>query len=997
MDKNTPINENNIDKLNISNNAKQKALEKVKEKLVILDIEELADKEARKAADAYMTESKENLKGVKNLLKKIWKHTFFDEYYRQKEVAKVRKEIIDQDNIYVGRDIDKVAHNEAMDAMSDRFISEYEGTLSEGEEKKVLNSEEKDDINTITNIQNLIKEYASGNLNEEAFKNEKVRILNEIDTTLNGESKGHHLYSDNLFEIAQNARIAIEHGAKLEELELDNNIILGKAKSSLKTEAHFNKVDGLIDKMKKSKVGRFVNPAVLNTSIGLAYSLSVLLTKKAAGLTSSIVPLIGSVAVSSAFAGMNESQRLALERAQHGVEMAEGGEFEKGSKRREQMENFAYQMESSNTLANDLRGLMFEKDKNGRDILKDIKEEDIKNIIANLANIEARNSLNAKNKIDLISYSDISNVEKERTDLTILVARAKVELRKKLNGELKNGLPKDEKDFDSYFAKQVEILENSLLGGERGINAQDKAFRKFKSKEVAKKVLKNATFGFIIGATIQEAMAFGNDNTEGLIEGIFHHDQNATIDTPLNRIKDIISGNKENTIFHHFIDGTKETTVSADDYINNHLDEVDKVVRDGWYDNNTPKPIFDHNELKLQWGGDAQSAGIEDGKYALDISHMTKDGSFHEQFSVDAQEKMKDGGLKIILSLTGGTQDQVFEVPISPEGKALIDPDSEIGKLFFATEDGHAVFKGRFAEVVESFGSKDGAEHVKTLATLVGEGNNSIEDLIPVRIDTPIVKGIESPFYIPIMSRNPLESLKKGDKKKGEDKKVVNDVIVGPEVVPGVVTPDDDVIEDYKILDDEITKEEKKFMEDDMKMLNEKVRNSKGIITVNESDFKSKYGKRRYQELRHIGEGKPIKSFNMFELQIIGNEIENYLVKGVTSNKKESEEIQPKLDIKKDEVVIDDNKEVKTDVSKEKVFTKKDLSYVGTEFETDKYTYKILNIKNLGLFSSKKAVTVMVTSKEDPSKQEILSYNKNNLVLQLEKKVIKITKSGKEE
>lgn len=99
--------------------------------------------------------------------------------------------------------------------------------------------------------------------------------------------------------------------------------------------------------MKKSKIGRFVSPAVLNTSVGLAYSLSILITKKAAGLTSSIVPLLGSVVVSSAFAGagMNESQRLA--RAQHGTEMAEGGEFEEGSKKREQFEKFAYQMESS--------------------------------------------------------------------------------------------------------------------------------------------------------------------------------------------------------------------------------------------------------------------------------------------------------------------------------------------------------------------------------------------------------------------------------------------------------------------------------------------------------------------------------------------------------------------------------------------------------------------------------------------------------------------------
>lgn len=996
MDKNTPINENNIDKLNISNNAKQKALEKVKQKAVILNIEELADKEARKTADAYMTESKESLKGSKNLLKKIWKHTFFDEYYRQKEVAKVRKEIIDQDNIYVGRDIEKIAHDEAMGAISERFISEYDGTLIDGEEKQILDSKNKEDEKTVNDIKNLIIEYSKGNFTEESFKNEKVRILDEIDQTKNGKSKGHHLYSDNLFEIAQNARIAIEHGAKIDELELDSNIILGKAKSSLKTEAHFNKIDDLVDKMKKSPVGRFVNPATLNTALGLAYSISVGAGAKFLRSGASHFATFGAgVAVSGIFTAMNESQRLKLERAQHGVEMAEGGEFEEGSKKREQMENFAYHMESSNNLTNSLRDLMFEKSKDGKDVLKDIKEKDVEAIMATLANIDARKSLNAKKKIDLISYSNISNVEKESTDLTILTARAKVELRKKLNGEWKNNLPKDIKDFDSYLERQVEVVENSLLGGEKGINEQDKNFNKFKNKEVAKKVATTVTLGLIFGGVAQEVSGFVSDRVGNLVENLRGNLDGATALTPLASLSNWLSGKPNlGEPTSHFIESFKENIVGADEYLNNHLDEVKEVMRDGWYDNDTPKPIFDHNELKLQWGGVAGSAGIENGNYVLDISHMESGGSFHEGLSVDAQEKINNGGLKMIFSLTSGTQDQVFELPIDSNGKVTIDPNSEIGKLFFSTENGNAVFKGRFAEVVETFGEKDGVTHVKTLATLVGEGNNEITDIVHsvTEVTSQTHLDTDLPMYIPIMSRRPLESLKKGDNKKAEGKKVFGGEVVPEVIVNPEVNPDNIVIKD-----DEITSEEKKFMEDDMRMLNEKVRNSKGIIATNEFEFKSKYGKRRYGELKHIGEGKPIKSFNMFELQIIGNEIENYLVKGVTSNKKESEEIQPKLDIKKDEVVIDDNKEVKTDVSKEKVFTKKDLSYVGTEFETDKYTYKILNIKNLGLFSSKKAVTVMVTSKEDPSKQEILSYNKNNLVLQLEKKVIKITKSGKEE
>ena len=38
----------------------------------------------------------------------------------------------------------------------------------------------------------------------------------------------------------------------------------------------------------------------------------------------------------------------------------------------------------------------------------------------------------------------------------------------------------------------------------------------------------------------------------------------------------------------------------------------------------------------------------------------------------------------MIFSLTQGTQNEVFEVPIDANGNAVIDPNSEIGKLFFA-------------------------------------------------------------------------------------------------------------------------------------------------------------------------------------------------------------------------------------------------------------------------------------------------------------------------
>jgi ElaB/YqjD/DUF883 family membrane-anchored ribosome-binding protein len=830
------------DEKEVKKDAEISASEKIKreailntKKIVIVDTEEMAEAEARKAADAYMTEDK----AKSNIFKKFWKHTFLEAYYRGREVDRVRKEIINSGNLYAGRvkNDNKESHDNTMQAISERFASDYEGTIKEGENKEILNDTDPKTIQARTDIKNLINEYTKGNLNEEAFVNEKNRIFNNLNNK--DLRRASNSYADNLFEIAKNARIAIEHGAKMDELDLDTNIILGKARSSLKTEAHYNNVDKAVAWTKKSKIGRFLSPTLISTSIGLGYSLSVGLGAKFLRSKVAAYGTFGAaVAVSSALSGINESQRLAAERAQHGLEMAEGGQIGPDSKRREQMEEFQYKMESSKNLAERLRGLMFEKDKDGNDISKDIKQADLDKIFASLAEIDARNSLNAKNKIDLISYTNIGSVEKESTDLTILVARAKKELGDKLKGNLKNGLPQGE-TFESYLAKQTQVVERCLLGGEKGIDANDKAFSKFKTKESFKKALKTAVIGLTIGATVQEVVAFFKDDVQGFIEGIFQHGggHDFTTQTPIEHIHNWITGHPTHmpmghivethldghdfklpegtSILHntdgtynifrggqvvsdhiplHFdssnnldavsiarlgedgivanttctmIDGTEHVNGNADDYIKNHPGGTTHIARDGWYDNNTPKPIFDQNELKLHWGGNMGTDA--NGNYVLDVSHMTSGGSFHNEFSVDAQEKIKAGALKIIFSLTQGTQHQVFEVPIDIHGNAVVDPNSEIGKLFFGTDNGHAIFKGRFAEVVQSFGAKDGIEHIKSLATLEGPGNDTIDQIIPTHVEIPVTNldlpvDTEPPYFIPLIARTPLEKLKEQEK-----------------------------------------------------------------------------------------------------------------------------------------------------------------------------------------------------------------------------------------
>lgn len=707
---------------------KREALENIeKTRITFIDINSLAEAEAHKTADNEMSK----ITGSKNFIKRFWKGNLFKEAYRQKEYIKARGKIEEEGNIYAGRGLEASAHQEASRAITDRFLSEYKEVIGQDEEKKILDSVNPENKKIISGIEDLVFKYARNEIDELNFTNEKNRIFREI----NGEEgKEIKMYTDNIKEIASNIKIAIEHGAKMEEIKMNTELITGKAKSSLKTEAHFNKIDKLIDKLKNSKAGRYVNSATITMAIGLAYSLGVTVAKKGAFKAGALVSLGLAVGATGAIAGVEESHKVKKERQQHNLEMAEGGSFDKKDKQRVSLDKFKYEMVSSGELLKDLEKNI--KQENSSELKKELSNQEFDQALVILAQIEARKKLNYERKIDLISYSGIQNVEKERKDLDILVARAKCQMRK-----ISPLLPEGE-NFDSYLSKLTEAEKIKIIGGENGLDKKDKSFTKFKNKKVASRVVKTVTFGAVFGLIAQEGAALLDENVQSVFEGV---SKETTEQTPLGRVLDLVMGNKNS----HLIGETSQAQVGASEYISNHQEDIIKVIRENWMDNNSEK--FDLNELRLKWGGDS---GLDnDGNISLHIKDMTSGGSFHDNIGIDVPESTGAGAMKVIFSLTNETQGEVFEIPINPDGTITIDPGSKIGKLFFdINESGQVSFKGRFAEVVKSLGSnQDGTEKVSVISTLVGKGNNNIAVNIPSFKEIPVET--QMPWFLPFLNR----------------------------------------------------------------------------------------------------------------------------------------------------------------------------------------------------------------------------------------------------
>ena len=148
-----------------------------------------------------------------------------------------------------------------------------------------------------------------------------------------------------------------------------------------------------------------------------------------------------------------------------------------------------------------------------------------------------------------------------------------------------------------------------------------------------------------------------------------------------------------------------------------------------WLDNDSPD-TYQKNEKLFHLGGVKGSGFDKNENIVFDISKMKPDGSYHGDVSVDVPAELKevdaDGNaknLRLLVTLTGGSQREVIELPVKGDGSIQIARDDELAeKLFAKDEKGLLVFKGKFLEVARLGGLKDGAQKVEIIATHTGEG-----------------------------------------------------------------------------------------------------------------------------------------------------------------------------------------------------------------------------------------------------------------------------------
>jgi ADP-heptose:LPS heptosyltransferase len=496
-------------------------------KAAVINADQLLESQARGIGDSMMTETKEDRsKGwFKKTLTRIWKHNLLEGYYREKEIQKARKDILESGDLYKGEAAfmkeaeTSQHHQDAMNSIITRFVSEYEEEMvhkDKGETKEKGSNEVNRDI------KELIKSYvnAKGSMSDDDFKEEKKRILRGHNPEYAQEKS---LYADNLLDIAKEVKDAVDHGQKLEEMDFDIDMTFGHAREGLNTETKKTALDKATQWLGEYKgLGKsLVQSGLMASSVAAFYSISNALTVKLGTRAAKAVGFAGGIAVAGTVAGFKENSRLNRERAQHMRESAKGMKFkEDDMPRREQMEQNRYETKNATEIIKDLEADL-ESAKAGN-----LLEADAQGIMARLADVEARIQKGDRQGMDLISYDHFGNVEKDRMQIDLKRAELKVALRKEMASKPMAFM--SGQSFDGFLNQLTNADAMATL--DKDVADKNKVFTSMKVKEIAKKVARamliGATFTAAFSLVADEVGAYFNPSKDGVLEGTFKENAN---------------------------------------------------------------------------------------------------------------------------------------------------------------------------------------------------------------------------------------------------------------------------------------------------------------------------------------------------------------------------------------------------------------------------------------------------------------------------------------
>ena len=664
-------------------------------------------------------------------LKRLWKGTLFKKYFELKYTKQFESgdREVEIDGKKYGVD-DLIAGRK--DAAIQRFVMSVVEDSKAFIHDKTGEEMEDADAETTANIKKVIENFATFEIPEGhslddlklVFRN-KMNELKAISRDKGDDTDP--LLFDNYLEVAIKARERFEHGMAIEDVMEGFRVVNATARDGIRTEAHRDALDRLINKAESSKLGQFIPAEALAAGIGIATALTQPGSRALLGAA-------GGIGVSSVLAGLKERNRVTEDRARMLRDIANGMNYEGNGAEDPRGRTARYEKRIGDTLyatekASDLTS-------NIEKALSTEGEGRSKAILHAIAEARVRIDFSDEERKDLIAYSSEDKRGDERLALDIATIRAE----KALSDEDKKNLEGIKKQIREEIAKDVD--------------KKDDDFTRTRRRIATGKAIKTLALGAGVFFISQEAMALADPTKVGIFEklGVKVREnaegaENTILGAGLDRIR---GGNLQPTGYTEPLPVPANDPIQVEQLSNNGYEVVSRTP-------GTTEPIrtfeqvspaaSDHQiRTAIQYAnnGTSWSDGAELGLHAsqgglyADMAGMTSTMN-GQSFNIDSL--VADNKIKGFVTVNGAT----FEVSPSLTHGALSWGENGVftttagDTMRLMTENGAPLYDS-FMVAVDN-GDIDGVRQLVSLSTHVAGGGfrgtmNQVVDSFNTTADT---------------------------------------------------------------------------------------------------------------------------------------------------------------------------------------------------------------------------------------------------------------------
>lgn len=436
---------------------------------------------------------------TRDVFRKTARH-WGEEGYRQRYIAQERRRIFTelqgtQPNAFAPEERTHETFNAESRAIIDRFLSEYELVQTrQGEHREELT-----DATITSALQEIVANYANGDINEQIFNEQKQGLLDTLRTNRPDLFAHERSTVDNLLEVAQDLRAVRDHSQRIAATDLDIDFQLGHARSAIQDESHLRSFERLVKHVQRNPVlGKIISPATLGFATSLAVRPAMSLLRAGAKVANIASPIAGAV-VGGGYAGLRRSGELKGDVTHVRRATAMGYEIPRGARRLEHMREYVYNQADVGTLTEGLTRNL-EALRNA-ELLPADREAQLQGALDAIANAEARMDTGFAMKHDFLRFTDPTQIERGRLDLLRTIAEAKVRIHE-VAGAAPD--PAAERQRIDQRLEELRRARTTELGAD--VANIDQRFRRFKNVEVAKAVAYGAATGLAAGALGQWAV-----------------------------------------------------------------------------------------------------------------------------------------------------------------------------------------------------------------------------------------------------------------------------------------------------------------------------------------------------------------------------------------------------------------------------------------------------------------------------------------------------------